>query len=115
LPKGAVKKLYANRGWVPFAGDQNYVAIDFDPGPKGKVGQIINAGRDDEIRHVIADTFGEFLEFVAELFTGGKVELSSDDPPEEPCWLHVKGTDDDLLTGLPELLASHKRSRRRKK
>lgn len=109
-PEGHVKPLYANRGWVPFIGDsQNHIAVDYDPGPKGKIGQIINCGRDDDVRHVIAESFEEFLDFVAYLFRYDFVELnpehSSDDPPR---WLRVKGQSDDLLTGLPELLAKYR-------
>lgn len=104
-PHGHVKPLYANRGWLPFAGDtQNYVAIDFDPDKNGKVGQIINSGRDDMIRHVIADNFGDFLQFVAWLFTSDQVVPEQDDPPR---WLRVKDKNKDLLTGLPELLSAY--------
>jgi cell wall assembly regulator SMI1 len=103
-PPGAVKLLYANRAWIPFAGDsQNFVAIDFDPGPAGKPGQIINTGRDDEMRHVIADTFSGFLEFVARQFVAGRVELSNTAAPEER-WLQLTGDGGDLLTGLRPLL-----------
>jgi cell wall assembly regulator SMI1 len=109
-PKGAVKELYANRGWVPFAGDaMNHVALDFDPGPKGKVGQVINCGRDDEVRHVIADDFEGFLAFVARLFTAGVVALNEEESPDDPRWLGVKGRKKDLLTGLADLLAAHGR------
>jgi cell wall assembly regulator SMI1 len=109
-PKGAVKELYANRGWVPFAGDSmNHVALDFDPGPKGKPGQVINCGRDDEVRHVIADTFDGFLAFVARLFTAGVVALNPDESADDPRWLGVKGRKQDLLTGLAYLLTAHGR------
>src|SRR5262249_45669247 len=85
VPEGACKPLYANRAWVPFAGDsQNYVAFDFDPGPKGKVGQVINAGRDDVVLHVIADTFAGFLDFVARLFAEDRVMLSPREDATNP-------------------------------
>jgi uncharacterized protein (TIGR02996 family) len=104
-PAGAVKPLYANRGWVPFAGDiQNHVAIDFDPGPEGKIGQIINCGWGDLIRHVIADTFAGFLTLVARQFVLGRVVLTEDEPPNEPRWLGLAGGRKDLLTGLRGLL-----------
>ena len=106
-PAGAVKLLYANRGWVPFAGDsQNHVAIDFDPGPKGEIGQIINCGRDDMIRHVIADTFEGFLAFVAQQFAADRVGMSSDESSGEPRWLALVGGQRDFLTGLQELLGT---------
>lgn len=103
-PEGAIKLLYANRNWLPFAGDsQNHVAIDFDPGPNGKVGQIINCGRDDMLRHVIADTFEEFLAFVAQQFANGRVTVDPDEGTESP-YLRVAESGGDLLTDLRELL-----------
>lgn len=108
-PKGAVQPLYAHRGWVPFAGDsQNFVALDFAPGPKGTAGQVINAGRDDEVRHAIASTFEGFMAFVAGLFTAGRVAANPDEPKDAPKWLGVAGMNADLLTGLPDLLKRKK-------
>ena len=101
-PVGAVKLRYANRGWVPFAGDgQNYVAIDLDPGPVGRRGQVINSGRDDMMRHVIAPDFAGFLEFVARQFAEGRVVRSDTNDR----WLQLADDDGgDLLTGLRPLL-----------
>ncbi len=100
-PPLAVKRVYANRKWIPFAGDgQNYVAIDFDPGPTGKSGQVINSGRDDMMRHVIANTFSGFLEFVAKQFAAGRVVRSE----ENEHWLQLAADGGDLLTGLRPLL-----------
>ena len=99
-PTGAVKLCYANRKWLPFAGDgQNFVALDFDPGPAGTIGQVINAGRDEMMRHVIAPCFGEFLEFVARLFVGGRVRCDADER-----WLQLAPDGGDLLTSLRPLL-----------
>jgi cell wall assembly regulator SMI1 len=104
-PLGAVKPLYANRGWLPFAGDsQNHVALDFDPGPEGRPGQVINCGRDDEMRHVISDTFEGFLTFVARQFVLGRVGLGKQKSSDAPRWLALAGGKRDLLTGLRELL-----------
>jgi uncharacterized protein (TIGR02996 family) len=104
-PPGAVKPLYANRGWVPFAGDgQHNVALDFDPGPAVRVGQVINCGRDDEILHVIAGSFAGFLMFVARRFVLGRVGLGEDEDEDEPRRLAVDGGRRDLLTGLRDLL-----------
>jgi cell wall assembly regulator SMI1 len=100
-PPGAVKLVYANRGWIPFAGDgQNYVALDFDPGPSGTHGQVINSGRDDMMRHVIAGTFAGFLEFVANQFLAGRVVRSGSDE----AWLRLARDGGDLLTDLRPLL-----------
>jgi cell wall assembly regulator SMI1 len=100
-PADAVKLQYANSGWLPFAGDgQNFVAIDFDPGPAGIPGQVINTGRDDMMRHVIAQSFGGFLAFVAKQFVEGRVVRSGADDR----WLQLSGDGGDLLTALRPLL-----------
>jgi cell wall assembly regulator SMI1 len=104
-PPGAVKPLYANRNWVPFAGDGiHYVGLDFDPDEKGIPGQVINAGRDDVTLHVIANSFEEFLAFVAAQFTAGRVCVSASDDSDPPRWLATAGGQHDLITGLPFLL-----------
>lgn len=108
-PPGAVKPLYANRHWIPFAGDgQHYIALDFDPDTGGTPGQVINAGRDDETLHVIASSFEEFLAFVAAQFTAGRVKLMADANNDPPKWLSVNGSKHDLITGLPYLLGLRK-------
>jgi uncharacterized protein (TIGR02996 family) len=114
-PRGAVKPLYANRAWIPFAGDSmNHVALDYDPGPKGVAGQVINCGRDDSARHAIAPTFTAFLAFVARQFVHGRVVVNEDDEDtDEPQWLKVAGTKHDLLTGLPELLRADRKKGRK--
>ncbi|MDP4183437.1 MAG: SMI1/KNR4 family protein [Bacillota bacterium] len=63
VPQGAIKKVYANRKWVPFCHDQegNHIGIDLDPDSDGTVGQIINFGRDEDKKYVIANSFKEFM------------------------------------------------------
>jgi cell wall assembly regulator SMI1 len=102
-PTGFVQPVYAHRGWLPFAGDgQNNVALDYAPGPKGTIGQVINCGRDDEIRYRIAPNFTDFMAFVATQFQKGHVQVR----PEDPDWLCIKGQSEqrDFLTSLNSLL-----------
>jgi cell wall assembly regulator SMI1 len=63
-PEGYIKKLYLNLRWIPFTHDQsgNHLGIDFDPDVKGRVGQIIAFGRDENEKKLIANSFEEFLE-----------------------------------------------------
>lgn len=104
-PAGAVKPLYANRNWVPFAGDvQHYIALDFDPDTGGTPGQVINAGRDHETLHVIANSFEEFLAFVAAQFTAGRVVLMQTPNNDPPRWLSADNGMDNLISRLPYLL-----------
>lgn len=104
VPLHAVQLKYAHAGWLPFCGDsQNFVAIDFAPGKSGKYAQVINTGRDDEIRHVIAHDIGGFFDFVACQFTSGRIRINQIEGDEPPRWLAVDESA-DLLTSLPDLL-----------
>ncbi|MGB7328142.1 MAG: SMI1/KNR4 family protein [Rubripirellula sp.] len=104
VPPDAVQVKYANATWLPFAGDsQHYVAIDFAPGPAGRVGQVISSGRDDEIRHVIGATVGDFFSFVIKHLKSGKVCIAPAEIGDVPRYLCI-GDSHDLLTALPELL-----------
>ncbi len=62
-PKNAIQLVYANCKWVPLFSDGagNFLGMDFDPGPKGKAGQIINFGRDEEEKKVISKTLGSLF------------------------------------------------------
>lgn len=66
-PAEAIKLIYSRKGWIPitydFAG--NHIGIDLDPGPNGKTGQIINFGRDEEIKCVIADDLKDFISILS--------------------------------------------------
>jgi len=66
-PLGAIRSAYASAGWLPFAhdGGNNFLGIDLQPGPNGRVGQVINFGRDEEAKYVVAASFGKFLEWLA--------------------------------------------------
>jgi cell wall assembly regulator SMI1 len=68
----AIKVTYANSLWIPFAHDWggNHLGIDLDPDVKGTVGQVINFGRDEEHKVVVAKSFEAFITwFVRELET----------------------------------------------
>ena len=62
-PENSIKKVYYNRNWIPIISDLtgNYIAIDLDPNPEGKIGQIINFGADEYEHFVIADNFNLFF------------------------------------------------------
>jgi len=65
-PPNAVRDLSTSVDWVAFADDRagGYLAVDFDPGPTGAIGQIINFGRDDAAHFQLATSFESFLERV---------------------------------------------------
>jgi cell wall assembly regulator SMI1 len=115
--KGRIQEVARNPRWVPFAGpdEQNYLALDFDPGPKGTPGQVINFGADEFIypqskRYVWAPSFLGFLNTLADLFTNGQVE-AADEYPDGVRYLQLVrrrdgGTTCNLLTGADLLFGN---------
>jgi hypothetical protein len=69
---GVVKPLYANRLWIPFArASNNYLGIDLDPDINGVRGQVINFGRDEDLKRAIAPNVTAFVQwFVGQLHAG---------------------------------------------
>jgi cell wall assembly regulator SMI1 len=65
-PDNAIKKKYFNYKWLPLFSDSrgNYIGIDFDPDIKGKKGQVINFGRDEEKMFVLGDSLENFFDFI---------------------------------------------------
>lgn len=66
---GKVKCHCFNTLWVPIANDSggNYIGIDLDPDDNGMVGQIINFGRDENKKIVIANSLNEFVALIADI------------------------------------------------
>jgi cell wall assembly regulator SMI1 len=79
-PKGAVDPAYINLRWIPLTADGagNSIGIDMDPWPGGRVGQIILFGRDEDVKVVLAESLGKFLEWIAGLLEGGNFRLELD-------------------------------------
>lgn len=68
-----LKAQYANKKWIPFAiiADNCYLGLDFDPEANGKAGQVINFGREEEQKAVLAESFKEFVNwYIQELERG---------------------------------------------
>lgn len=63
IPKEKIKKRYFNLKLIPIFFDHggNYIGIDLDPDKKGKKGQIIIFGRDEDKAYVLADSLNEFF------------------------------------------------------
>jgi cell wall assembly regulator SMI1 len=77
---GAIKEIYANRFWVPFAYDfaGNHLGIDLDPGPNGVYGQVINFGRDEDAKFVLANSFAAFIEWMIDQLKAGNVSIKTE-------------------------------------
>lgn len=80
-PPDHVKPVYANPFWVPFARDGagNHLAVDLDPDTLGTVGQVIVFGRDEDVKYVLAPSFGAYLRHVADELGRGNFRLEEDD------------------------------------
>jgi cell wall assembly regulator SMI1 len=79
---GKVQLMYTNKKWIPFAYDWggNHLGIDLDPGKKGKFGQVINFGRDEDSKYVFADNLPKFLEwFITQLESGNYLIIAEDE------------------------------------
>ena len=76
-PQGAVDPAYTNPGWIPLTGDGsgNFIGLDFDPWPGGRIGQVIIFGRDEDVKVVLAESLGGFLDWIAGLLESGNFRL----------------------------------------
>jgi cell wall assembly regulator SMI1 len=79
-PEGAIRRRHACRAWIPLVemNDSNHIGIDLDPGPCGVVGQVINFGRDQERKYVLARSWAHFLEDLADELEAGNFLITAD-------------------------------------
>jgi internalin A len=76
FPENCIKIQYTNTNWLPIFADSggNYVGLDLDPDTKGTYGQIINFGRDEDNKFVIANSLDSFLEFIKTKIQSGQCD-----------------------------------------
>lgn len=79
-PPNAIQKAYADPCWIPLARDWggNNIAIDLNPGPAGKWGQVILFGRDYDCKYVVARSWAHFLAVVADDLCSEKVSVDEE-------------------------------------
>lgn len=77
-PEGSVNPAYINRAWIPLTNDGsgNHIGLDFDPWPGGRTGQVILFGRDEDVKVVLAESLGKFLDWIAGLLESGNFKLT---------------------------------------
>ena len=63
-PVGYIRKCYADVKWIPVCtdGSGNFIGIDLDPDLNGTAGQVINFGRDEFNKTVLAGDLNAFFE-----------------------------------------------------
>lgn len=78
-PEGAVDPAYINPRWIPLTNDgsSGHIGLDFDPWPGGRAGQVILYGRDEDVKVVLAESLGQFLDWVARLLESGNFRLKT--------------------------------------
>jgi cell wall assembly regulator SMI1 len=83
FPEGAIRCVDVNSRWVPLHNwDGDCYGIDLDPGPNGVRGQVINFGRDQAAKFVLALSFAHFLEDIADEMEAGSIVLVWDEERE---------------------------------
>jgi cell wall assembly regulator SMI1 len=88
-PTKAIRLIYARKGWIPFSHDYggNSFGVDLDPDVDGTVGQIINFGRDEEIKCVVASNLTEFFLLLTFLTQSGKITTHNDGNNQVTVWI----------------------------
>jgi internalin A len=101
---GYIKENYASKHYIPISKDHggNNIGIDLDPDDKGMRGQVINFGRDENTRYVIANSIGDFLQFILFHLKAGNYLIQEEDGDKifllkEPANSHFL----DTLKNLP--------------
>lgn len=88
VPANHIKEQYVNVRYIPISKDYggNNIGIDLDPGPEGVSGQVINFGRDEDTRFVIAPSLAGFMEFILHHVKNGnyRFEINGDEEDDEP-------------------------------
>ena len=99
VPEGSVRPAYTVPGWVPLESDYggNHLGVDLEPGPKGRVGQVINFGKDEKVKYVLAHSWGRFLEDIADEMEAGNFYLEESEgsiwlrkPKREPLYTQYR-------------------------
>ena len=76
FPPGAIQCEYVTPNWIPLGDwDGNCYGIDLNPGPNGVMGQVINFGRDEDDKYVLALSWAHFLEDVVEELEAGNLSI----------------------------------------
>ena len=65
-PSMAIRKEAFNKKWIPVFSDRNgnYLGIDLAPDVNGKMGQIINFGRDENNHYIFANSLHDFIALI---------------------------------------------------
>lgn len=81
VPAAWIKERYINRYWLPISKDWggNHLGIDLDPDEKGVSGQVINFGRDEEVKYVVARRLTDFLQCIRDTAREGNYSVDQEE------------------------------------
>lgn len=91
-PEKAIKCTYTNKGWIPFAADGggNFIGIDMEPDVNGIAGQVINFGRDEDNKYVLAENLSQFLDLMIDIIRSDDFKIEfMDDENKQPAFMFV--------------------------
>jgi len=76
FPENTIRKVYFSNYWIPLFSDGsgNYVGVDLSPDVNGVTGQIINFGRDEDLKFQIAKSFNDLLLFIQQRIQSGSCD-----------------------------------------
>lgn len=100
IPTGFIKERYINRYWIPISKDYggNNIGIDLDPDDNGRKGQIINFGRDEEMKYVIAYQLTDFLQFIKDTLVTGNFTVHNEE--DYTYWSYGRGQNIHFLDAI---------------
>lgn len=87
IPPKSIKEVKYSKRYFPIATDfgGNFLVIDYDPDlTNGHVGQVINAGREEDIRYVITKNIRDFFEYMIDAVESNNFRL--EDPERCSYW-----------------------------
>ncbi len=107
-PEKAIKIKYINLKWIPifYDGGGNHIGLDLDPDQYGTYGQVINFGRDQRQKFVMANSLSQFFALINKQIAAGKVEavLASANGFGEEANYYLMCIGDPLQTDIIEAL-----------
>ena len=107
FPDEAGKPYLFSTKTLVFADDSaaNSLVLDFDPGPKGMVGQVSHIGPDEKPRYILASSLEAFFELLIWIYNDPRsVLVISDDNYIEFNWLNGNDQPITNLMALRHLL-----------
>ncbi len=102
---GRVLDVYTHAGWLPLFKEgwrADYIGIDLSPAEVGRLGQVINFGRDENEHFAAFPNLVEFLDFWLREALGGRCRLVRLEPEQGAAgggywWEHADGNSIDVL------------------